>query len=170
MAVLHPDDVILVKSLKKLKVFQPFTRAQLAELTKNGGSAFVCGDGDIDAFLYHAAAIARPHHQACYGGPLILAHSYRDFDQRFAESMIRNMRIGMKLKDTKSAFLYFHYPCGAALMFGYTLDQVLGFAQEAISRLKQEDFLEPEKVYAFFHFKWEGKVGRIIQKTYRLIS
>jgi hypothetical protein len=170
MAFLHPDDVKQVKRLKRLKVFQSFTKAELNSLTKNGGSAFVCGDGDIDAYDYHASAVDRPHHQACYGGPLILAHSYKDFSHLFAEGMLRNMKIGMRLKKTKSVFLYFHYPCAAALMVGYTLDQVLGLAHEAISRLKNEDGLDPEKIYAFFHFKWEGKNGRVIQKTYRLIG
>jgi hypothetical protein len=170
MAFLHPDDVKLVKNLKKLNVFQSYTKAELSSLTKNGGSAFVCGDGDIDAYSYHAEAVDRPHHQACYGGPLILAHSYKDFSPLFAEYMLRNMKIGMKLKKTNSVFLYFHYPCAAALMFGYPLDQVLGFAHEAISRLKHEDGFDPEKIYVFFHFKWEGKNGRIIQRTYRLIG
>jgi hypothetical protein len=170
MALLSPEDVKVVKSLKKLKQFQSFTKAELSSLTRNGGSGFFCGDGDIDALGYHAEAIARPHHQACYGGPLILAHSYRDFDPRFAENMIRNMKIGMKIKNTKTVFLYFHYPCGAALSLGYFLDQVLGFAHEAVSLLKKDKFFDPEKIYVFFHFKWEGKKRRLVQKTYRLIS
>ena len=170
MAVLNSEDVQVVKSLKRLKSFQAFTKAELSALTRNGGSAFFCGDGDIDALGYHAEAIERPHHQALYGGPLLLAHSYKDFDPHFAECIIRNMKLGMRAKQTNAVFLYFHYPCAAALMLGYTLDQVLGFAYEVINRLSQEDILTPEKIYAFFHFKWEGKRGKLIQRTYRLMA
>lgn len=170
MAFLSPEDVKQVKRLKRLKVFKSFTKAKLKSLTKNGGSAFVCGDGDIDAYIYHAEAIDRPHHQALYGGPLLLAHSYKDFDLSFAKKIIRNMKMGLRLKSTKPVFLYFHYPCQAALVFNYTLEHILGFAHEAISLLKQEDILEPEKIYVFFHFKWEGEEGKIIQKTYRLMA
>ena len=170
MALLSPEDVQVVKNFKKLKYFQSFTRAQLAKLTQNGGSAFICGDGDIDVYDYHSQAIARPHHQACYGGPLILAHSYKDFEPKFAEEMIRNMKLGMRIKKTNSVFLYFHYPCGAALQFGYTLEQVLGLAHQAINWLVEDSFFNPEKIYVFFHFKWEAKDGRTLQRTYRLIS
>ena len=170
MAFLSLEDVKQVKRLKRLKIFKSFTKTELNNLTQNGGSAFVCGDGDIDAYDYHAEAIERPHHQALYGGPLLLAHSYKDFDPYFAECIIRNMKKGLRLKKTNAVFQYFHYPCQAALVFGYTFDQVLGFAYEVINRLNQEDVLTPEKIYVFFHFKWEGKDGRIIQRTYRLIG
>jgi len=168
MSHLSLYDVGLIKSMKTRGTLKPYTEAELRALTENGGSAFACGDGDTDMIKRHFQAIERPHIMSLYGGPLLLAPSFSEYDQALARGLLENMKTGMRLKETKSAFLYFHYPCGLAILYKYDLLEVIKLAQEVADLLSQDTFFKPDKLYFFFHVKIKKGEG-IVQKTYRLL-
>jgi len=168
MSHLSPTDVSLTNKLRMEGILKPYTKVELTVITKNGGSAFACGDGDTDIIKYHFQAIDRPHVMSVYGGPLLLAPSFSGYQESLAKGLLENMKSGMRLKETESAFLYFHYPCALALLFKYTLTEVIQLAQEVAELLSEDNFFNPDKLFFFFHVKMEKKES-IAQKTYRLL-
>lgn len=158
----------IIHSLKEKGVLQKFTIEELKSITKNGGIAIICGDGDIDVRRYHSRIKPnRPHSIMVFGGPLVFAPSFRGYKKSLVQDLIENMRWGMEAKATRSVFLYFHYPCGVAAMFHYSIEEVINLAPEVVSVFKQH--FKPNKIHTFFHARRRNKGGNIEQNTYKLI-
>jgi len=122
--VLTAEENELVSSFKQSGIFQRFTIDDLKEIANNnnGGIAIFCSDGDIDAYSFHTRISQRPHAIKVFGGPLVLSPIFRGYDKGLAYGLISNLKKGMKAKETKVIFSYFHYPCALAIENRYRLD------------------------------------------------
>lgn len=166
MAFLNEDEMAQVKRMKEAGMLQLFKKEDVAGITKNGGVSIFCGDGDIDARSYHKKTVtSRVHSIMVFGGPLVFAPSFREYDKKFAEGLMRNIRWGMEAKHTLSVFLCLHWPCGVGAKFDYNMTDVINMAPEI-----EHVFLGlVKKIYTFFHVKKIFADKREEQNTYKLI-
>jgi hypothetical protein len=160
------EEMAQVEELKKVGVLMPFTQQEVQGLSKNGGVAILCGDGDIDAGLFHRNIVShRPHGMRIFGGPMVFAPSFRGHDTGLVEGLLRNMSWGRSAKETRAKFLYPHWPCGVGKMFHYSMMEVIHLMREV-----EEVFLHHSpRVYTFFHVAKKFDDGHEEQNTYRLI-
>lgn len=166
MGELSKVEYEIVQSLKKRDALYEFKIEELKNLTLNGGIAIICGDGDIDVRRYHSRMRpCRPHSIMVFGGPLVFAPSFRGYSEFLVRDLCTNMRWGMEAKDTKSIFLYFHYPCGVASKFDYSIFDVLLKVPEVVSSFEQN--FKGSNIHTFFHAKRRNRRGLIKQNTYR---
>lgn len=164
------EENAIVSELKKRGTLRRFVLSEVQGKTKNGGVAVVCSDGDIDASFYHRQISHRPHEVKLFGGPLLLAPSFKGFNQIFVESIVENMKFGMRHKKTRSCHLYFHAPCGAAGYYGYTIQEVIDLAREARNYILDDPFFISEKIDLYFHVKRINKAGDLEQNSYLLAT
>jgi hypothetical protein len=150
---LSEDDRNLLDAFKEEGLITITSLDGLLGITKNGGVATFCGDGDIDAYKRHCEEVTiRAHSIKVFGGPLIFASSFNGYNKQMASGLIENIRMGMKVKQTTKCFLYFHFPCGMAREFNHSLENIINYlAPEAINAFK--DLTAPEKIYSFLHVK-----------------
>ena len=87
-----------------------------------------------------------------------------------ASRIIENIRWGMEAKDTKSLFLYFHYPCGVAEKFGHSLVDVLGAIPFVMKEFREDKFFDYQKIFPFFHIPRLNKTGNLEQNTYYFVA
>jgi len=164
MAVMNMEEYRLKKELKELGILKKFSPGEIKGLTKNGGVAVVCGDGDIDVRSYHRKAVSdRPHCKADFGGPILLVSSFAGYNPSYAKCILENIKSGMIVKNTKTVFCYFHYPCGMAKAYNHSLLDVIRMMPEAAEVLKKEGF---ERIFILFHAKCLNKKGEEKQNTY----
>ncbi|MDO8593050.1 MAG: hypothetical protein Q7R92_04785 [bacterium] len=165
------EDNKIVSQLKKDGVLLKFVLDEVRGKAKNGGVAFVCSDGDIDASLYHRQISHRPHEIKLFGGPLLLAPSYKGFDEVFAKFILANMKSGMMHKRTRYSHLYFHSPCGMAYdLYGYSIPEIISLAREAKDFMLEDSFFLPEKIDLYFHVKRINKAESMEQNSYLLAA
>jgi hypothetical protein len=156
-----------VRSLKNEKILKTYTPEQLRGITKNGGVAIFCGDGDIDVRKYHERTISdRPHAQEFFGGSLIHSRAFGDYDESFAQGALKNMFRGMGAKETQRVFLYPHYPCGMATFFRHGIYDVFRMAADVHLRFIEEYGFNSKLVYSFFHVKRMNRGMKEEQNTY----
>lgn len=164
MAVLTLEEYELKRKMKKVGVLKRFRPEEVKGLTKNGGVAILCGDGDIDVRSYHKKAISdRPHCKADFGGPLLFLPSFSGYDPCYAKCMFGNIKAGMGVKQTKTVFCYFHYPCGMAKAYKHSLQDIFRMMVEAAAVLQREGF---ERVNILFHAKRLNRNKEEEQNTY----
>lgn len=158
----------IVRKLLKNGVLEKINLEEGKKLTRNGGVAVMCSDGDVDMAHFHGKISGRPHMIRLFGGPLLLAPSFlRSFSRTFASNLFDNIRWGMEAKDTHTVFLYFHAPCGVATMFGHNIPQIIQMAEEAREMtLDALGIHNLEKLYIFFHVKRMNKAQSPEQNTY----
>ena len=165
MNCLNAKEVVLVQLLKKAGILQPFKKEEVNGLTRNGGCGVFCGDGDIDAPEYHQETITERNHSIqIFGGPLLFAPSFRDYDTALAEGLLRNASRGMGAKRTGSSFLYPHWPCAVGRDCGYQMIDIINMMYEVIPVFERIS----DKVHAFFHVVKRIEDERK-QKTYKLV-
>lgn len=153
----------MVTNLKSNGVLKSYTKDDWRGVATNGGVAIVCSDGDIDAYQHHAKVVSpRPHCLKVFGGPLLLAPSFPEFEQHINDFLMKQIGLGMSIKETGTIFVMFHHPCGMAMKHGYNLKDILECAWGAHRNLINSR-LRPKKVFTFLHVK---KAGR--QSTYLL--
>lgn len=154
------EERLILDDLKRRGILVPFRPEEAVGITRNGGVAIICGDGDVDIFLYHCFSLSsRPHAIKLFGGPLAMCSDFRGYDQGLASGLVKNIILGMEAKETSTVFIYFHYPCGMARKFGYDLRGTLQLAQS-------HGIVIPgaSDIYTLFHYR--SPIG--IQKTYML--
>ncbi|MDR3558989.1 MAG: hypothetical protein P4L62_01690 [Candidatus Pacebacteria bacterium] len=167
MHYLKDEERSFVRDLKVADILREYKMGELKGITKNGGVAFFCGDGDIDVRNYHEKTISRrPHGQSLFGGVLIYSRFYRGYKGSFAADSIENALLGLNAKETKTAFLYPHYPCGMATYFEHTIEEVFLMAADTHLRFISEFGFTPDKTHSFFHVKRLNKGAREEQNTY----
>jgi len=167
--VIRKEEYMTFKELCDAQVMWKFRPGELQKLTQNGGIALICGDGDIDVGPYHRQGIERPHSLRTFGGPMLLAPTFRGYSQKLAEGLLENISWGMKAKDTGTVFFYLHYPCGVASMFKMEMEQVIELAVDINNVLWHNQFFTPKEVFGFFHIRRLAASGKEKQNTYRLI-
>jgi len=160
----------VVSRLKREDKLQRFKLEEFKGLTRNGGVAVICLDGDIDAFNHHTAITHRPHCLRVFGGPLVFARSFPGFREAFAVGLLENLRLGMTIKDTKTLFLYLHAPCGLAITYNYGIEEQLGLTAEIRNFFVGDQFFLPEKIHCLFHVKRINKGGELEQNTYKIVG
>ncbi len=165
--VLTGEENELVSTFKKDGVFQRFTVEELRSVTKNGGVAIICSDGDIDAYFYHTKISQRPHAIKVFGGPLILSPDFAGYNKIFTQGLIENLKWGMEAKQTETIFLYSHYPCGVAIKFRHYFEVTVALTARLKEIFLADSFFKPDKIYSLFHVKRMNKSGQIEQNTYR---
>ena len=116
-------------------------------------------------FLLGPRGVVGEGWERLFGGPLLLCPSFRGYDGEFAQDIVKNIAWGMEAKNTKTIFLYFHFPCGVARKFGHSIEEVVKMAAEAKTAIAG---LKPKKVFIFFQVKRINKGGQEEQNTYRL--
>lgn len=158
----------VVSDLKKQGVLQRFDPETILGISKNGGVAVICSDGDIDAFNHHTRMTHRPHCVRLFGGPLLLAPSFRRFNQALAFGLLGNIRQGMTVKHTQTLFLYVHAPCGVATMYDYSIEDQIKLAVEAKEFFAADNFFVHNKIHLLFHVKRINKAGALEQNTYKI--
>lgn len=159
----------LISQLKREGVLRRFIIEEVRGKAKNGGVAFVCSDGDIDASIYHREISHRPHEIKLFGGPLLLAPSFSHFREADAGFILENMKLGMGLKRTRFCHLYFHAPCG--LTRGrYSIPAIINMANEAKTFMLKNDFFLPEKIDLYLHVKRFNKAESLEQNSYLLAA
>lgn len=160
---LTQEEMDQMKLLKEMEVLLPVNPDELK--TKNGGILILCGDGDIDAGLFHRQRISnRPHGIRVFGGPLVLAPSFEGYNTAFAEGLVHNMTLGMGAKNTRSFFVKPHWPCGVGSHYGLTMINALNLMSEVERTLLR---VSPKIVMLFHVAKFRD--GQEEQNTYRLI-
>jgi len=163
------EENAIVSQLKKDGILRRFSPDEVRGKTRNGGVAFICSDGDIDASFYHRKISHRPHEVKLFGGPLLLAPSFKGFDDIDAAFILGNMKSGMLHKRTRFCHLYFHAPCGVAQdQYGYTIQEVIEMAKEAKAFIIKDSFFLPEKIDVYFHIKRINKAKILEQNSYLL--
>lgn len=156
-----------IDSLKEMGVLKVLKKGDCENLTKNGGVAIFCGDGDIDARQYHCETISsRPHAITLFGGVLTFAQSFSGFNRAMFEGVIENINWGMEAKATRSIFLYPHYPCGVASKFKLSLQGTIELAAEAHEFFAENPSFLKENIHSLFHIKGINKEGWDVQATY----
>lgn len=161
----------IVSQLKRDGVLLRFVLDEVRGKAKNGGVAFVCSDGDIDASLYHRQISHRPHEIKLFGGPLILAPSYKGFNEVFVRFILENMKSGMEHKRTRFSHLYFHAPCGVASdQYGYTIPEIISLAREAKEFILRDIFFRSDKIDLYFHVKRINLAENLEQNSYLLVA
>lgn len=163
---LTPKEAEFISSLKKLKLLRRFKVEELQGLTRNGGIAIICGDGDIDASRFHRKFVARPHEKKDFGGILLLCPSFRGYDETRAKRMLENIAWGMEAKATSSIFPYPHWPCGVGAKFGHTLEEIINMIPEGIEILRNNEFFQTDKITPFLHVKRINRAGKEEQNSY----
>ncbi len=167
MGFLTGEDRDFVRDLKEVGVLEIYSENDLKNITRNGGAASFCGDGDIDVRNYHERTITgRPHSQSLFGGPLIYSPLYRGYKESFAIDSLENMREGMGAKETQRVFLYPHYPCGMATKYNHSIREVVLMAAGVHIRFISEFGFLPGKVHSFFHVKRFNRGEKEEQNTY----
>jgi hypothetical protein len=162
--VLTLEEYGLKSKLKKLGVLKRFKNGELRGLSKNGGVAIVCGDGDIDVIDHHTKEVSnRRHCRSDFGGVLLLMQGYRGFSQTYAFGMTENIKFGFNAKQTRTIFAYFHYPCAAASYHKHTFIDVLHMIANSEETLMGYGF---QRVYVFLHVRRMKKEGHEKQNTY----
>jgi hypothetical protein len=166
MAFLTKTEVEQIQFLKTEGILRLIRKGELKGLTSNGGVAFFCGDGDIDTQLFHRQHIShRPHAIGLFGGPQLLAPSFRGHDTPFVEGLLRNISWGRGAKKTQTAFLYPHWPCGVgSALFGYTMIEWINLMNEVTEVLKRHS----KDMHSFFHVAKKTDEGIEEQNTYLL--
>lgn len=168
METISAEDNQLVSRLKSSGTLLRFRPEEFMGLTRNGGVAVICSDGDISAPDYHAKLIHRPHCLRVFGGSLVFAPLFRGFREAFAVGLLENLRQGMTVKDTKTLFLYFHAPCGVAAAYNHGIEEQLELAQGAKRFFASDNFFVPSKIHLLFHVKRINKAGALEQNTYKI--
>ncbi len=154
----------MVQRFKAAGLLQSYAPDDWNGVTKNGGIAVLCSDGDIDAFEHHARVISRrPHCIKVFGGPLLLARNFPGYRRPNAEFLAEQILLGMEVKKTGTVFLKFHHPCGMAMKYDFDLIRVIKLAQEVYKDFLRSGRFEPEKIFTFLHVKKSEK-----QATYLL--
>lgn len=161
-----------VLELMKEGILRSFNGRDFREDAENGGVAVCCGDGDAnEKFSYHVSAISprRPHAVKLFGGPLMLNPHFRGYDDGLARGIMQNIGLGMHVKKTSSLFLYYHYPCGMARIFGYGLDELVSLVRD--SRDHMEDVLRSSvantgNIHVFLHMARINRIGKVENNTY----
>jgi hypothetical protein len=167
MGFLSDSERDCVRSFKDSGVLRVYSESEFQNITRNGGVATFCGDGDTDVRHHHERTITnRPHAQEHFGGVLIHSRLFRGYDEFYAMGAMRNMGWGMEAKDTASVFLYPHYPCGVATKFDHSIQEVFLMTAEVHIRFLEEYGFSPGKVHSFFHVKRLNKGAREEQNTY----
>lgn len=165
--VLTPEEAEYVSRLKADGTLKRFS--DMKGITKNGGIAIICSDGDVDISDYHKRAVShRPHSVKLFGGPLLLCPSFRGYDRCLADGILRNMKLGVGAKNTRTFFSYFHFPCGVASTYSHTIYEVIemALAQEVDSLLSKS--FNVKSVTTFFQVKRINRGGNLEQNTYIL--
>jgi len=124
----------------------------------------ICSDGDIDAEPFHRRLSHRPHAIKIFGGTLLLAPSFGGFNGNFAAAIIENIKQGMKVKKTRTLYLYFHAPCGMAIEFNHDIPEVLKLAGSVKHIVTIDDFFS--RVFTLFHVKRVNSSGNLEEDTY----
>jgi len=168
--VLTDAEYGIIRSLKRRKVLQKFNINDLFHATRNGGVAVFCGDGDIDASWFHRHGVERPHAIKLFGGPLLLSTTFRRYEFSFASRVIENIKWGMEAKDTKSLFLYFHYPCGVAEKFGHNLLDILNAIPVVMKEFREDKFFNFQKIFPFLHVRRMNRGNNLEQNTYFFVA
>lgn len=140
------------------------------EWTKNGGVAIMCGDGDaVEQRRHHGAVISkRPHLIAAPGGILRLAPSFTGYSSSHAEAILEWAKDYVGIKKTSTAFLYGHWPCGAADGNGVDLLRMVALAGKARQTVVESGIFPEEKVHLLFHIRKTAEDGPEEMRTYRL--
>lgn len=166
--ILSKDENAYLSTLKKTNLLKKFTREDMKNITKNGGIAIFCGDGDISIPSYHENIISeRAHCVRLFGGPLLLCPSFRGFNKARADFILENIAWGKQAKETNTFFVYFHFPCGVATHFKHNMDDILNMAPEANDAINT--VFTPKKILTFFHVKRINKGGTLEQNSYILL-
>jgi hypothetical protein len=154
----------LVSRFKAEGLLKSYTADDWDGVTRNGGVAVLCSDGDIDAFEHHAKVISRrPHCIKVFGGPLLLAKNYPGYHRPNAGFLMEQIQAGMEAKKTGTVFLKFHHPCAMAIKYHLDLIQVVGLAHQVHENFLRGGLVNPEKIFTFLHVKKKDK-----QATYLL--
>ena len=155
-----------VSRLKYRGVLQRFNPEDeyINGISKNGGVAVMCSDGDIDAELFHRRISHRPHAVKIFGGPLLFSPNFGGYDAGFAEKIIKNIKQGMEVKQTRTIYFYFHAPCGMAAAHHHDIREILDMAMSVSGIFDRADFFS--KVFALFHVKRINKGGALEQNVY----
>lgn len=149
----------------------------------NGGVKCCCGDGTKDMILYHKKNIHPDTNlQTLAGGPLSYSFGFirrklnGDFSNKDLSIVMRGnvaeIKAYMKLKNTRTMFHCFHFPCGAAKDAGLTIkDIVIGHIPKVVSYFdalcfKDPEFFRAERVFYKFHVKKINSGGAEEQNTY----
>ncbi len=166
--VLTEEERKFIKDLKKEKIFHSFSKEEFKGITVNGGVGIFCSDGDIDVYNYHQKVVTkRSHSIQIFGGILNLAPSFEGYKAGFARGIISNIKLGMKAKNTKTIFLYSHYPCGVASSFNLKIWDVVRTTEEVRERLVEVFSFDETKIHCFFYVKKrENKGKKEEQNTY----
>jgi len=165
--ILTDEENAHLSVLKKNGFLIKFKKSDMKNVTKNGGIAILCGDGDVSIYDHHKAIISkRAHSIKLFGGPLLLCPSFKKYNKHAVSAILENISWGKSAKETKTFFIYFHYPCGVATLFDHSMDDVLKMAPEATKCI--QDFFDPKKIITFFHVKRRNKGGKIEQNSYIL--
>lgn len=162
-------DQAILDALKLEGILSKFDPKELNGSTRNGGAAVICSDGDTDMQLFHRLISHRPHCQQVAGGSLRYVPSFRGYKKRFAVELMRDLKDLMRIKDTKTLFLYFHAPCGMAAKFDCGIREQIALAVEAREFFSQDSFFVPAKIHILFHTK-KLMGGILEQNTYKIVA
>lgn len=134
---------------------------------QNGGVAVFCSDGDIDAGPFHRKMVSqRPHSVRVFGGTLIFCPDFPLFDMSFAEKLVANAMLGMSIKKTSTIFAYFHFPCGAAEIQSWGMEQVLESRHTTMNLLANLFRARCAPIVPLFHVKRINKARKMEQNVY----
>lgn len=160
--ILTSQEYKLVRGLKHRKALVHIPPGGFA---KNGGVAFMCGDGDMDMPKHHREIVsARPHLKTDFGGAILLAPSFRGYDETHADLIMENIVAGMTSKKTSTFFCYFHYPCAMAKKYGHTVEDIFKMIPEVRDILLTRYGMR--KIVFFFHIKRLNRAGKEEQNSY----
>ena len=156
-----------ISGLKQHGVLQRFNpEKEMRCIDENGGVAVMCSDGDIDAEQFHRWISYRPHTIRVFGGPLLFAPSFGGYDTGFARQLIKNIKQGAEVKNTRTLYLYFHSPCGMATAHHHDIREVLDMAMSVGDIFDRDNFFS--RVFTFFHVKRINK-GEILEQNVYLV-
>lgn len=169
--VLTKKEVKTLEALKDAEILRQITD-EVAEKELGIGEdsvVFACSDDNTDMIphLIDVLAVEALHRERIFGGPLVIAKSYKKYNPEVARWLIEeNLRDGMLAKHAKQLFVFLHAPCGMLDKCGHTISDAIAWAIEIEDFIKSFPFYDDKKIHMLFHVKWRNGEGAVEQSTY----